>query len=95
MKIEEFLHDIEAHSSYQQQMVFKTIIPAKSAKYGTLGFELEPELVKWLESNKFELYSHQAAALNFIHTGKNVVITTPTASGKTLIFSLAVANAIA
>ncbi|MHA2244138.1 MAG: DEAD/DEAH box helicase [Candidatus Hodarchaeales archaeon] len=95
MKIEEFLHDIEAHSSYQQQMVFKKIIAAKSAKYGTLDFKLEPELVKWLEAKNYQLYSHQAAALNFINTGKNVVITTPTASGKTLIFSLAVANAVA
>lgn len=95
MTIEGFLDDIEAHTSYRQQMVFKTIIPAKSARHGTLDFELEPELVKWLESKEFELFSHQAAALNSIHAGKNVVITTPTASGKTLIFSLAVANSVA
>ena len=95
MAIEEFLHNIEAHSSYRQQIIFQTKIPAKSAKYGKLNFELEPELTDWLEKNDLRLYYHQAAALNSIHTGKNVIITTPTASGKTLIFSLAVANAIA
>ncbi|MHA2408222.1 MAG: DEAD/DEAH box helicase, partial [Candidatus Ranarchaeia archaeon] len=95
MKIEEFLNDIETHSSYRQQMIFKTTIPAKAANFGNLDFELEPELTDWLEQNQLKLYSHQAEALNAIHKGKNVVITTPTASGKTLIFSLSVANAVA
>ncbi len=95
MAIEEFLHSIEAHSSYRQQIIFQTKIPAKSAKYGTLDFELEPELTDWLEKSDLQLYYHQAAALNSIRAGKNVIITTPTASGKTLIFSLAVANSIA
>ncbi|MFX0122429.1 MAG: DEAD/DEAH box helicase [Candidatus Hodarchaeota archaeon] len=95
MKINEFLTHIETHSSYRQQMIFKKIIPAKSAKYGKLDFELEPELTDWLEQKQMKLYSHQAEALNAIHKGKNVVIITPTASGKTLIFSLSVANAVA
>ena len=95
MTIEQFLIDMEAHSSYRQQMIFKTSIPAKSARYGNLDFELEPELANWLDQKQLKLYSHQAEALNAINKGKNVVITTPTASGKTLIFSLSVANAVA
>ncbi len=95
MKIKQFLHEIEANSSYRQQMIFETTIPARLAKYGTLDFKLEPELAEWLKENQLKLYSHQTEALNAIHKGKNVVITTPTASGKTLIFSLSVANAVA
>ncbi|UCE14318.1 MAG: DEAD/DEAH box helicase, partial [Candidatus Heimdallarchaeota archaeon] len=95
MSIEAFLSKIEKEPNYQNQIIFKTVIPAKQAQYGTLGFDLEPELTKWLEQKKIRLYSHQVKALNEIHEGKNVVITTPTASGKTLIFSLAVANSIA
>ncbi|MFX1517946.1 MAG: DEAD/DEAH box helicase [Promethearchaeota archaeon] len=95
MTIDQFLSDMEAHSSYRQQMIFKTSIPAKSAKYGSLEFELNLELANWLKQKQLKLYSHQAEALNAINKGKNVVITTPTASGKTLIFSLSVANAIA
>ena len=30
-----------------------------------------------------QLYTHQAAAAEAVHSGKNVVIVTPTASGKT------------
>src|SRR5215467_7425791 len=40
------------------------------------------------------LYSHQAAAAEAIHTQRNVVIVTPTASGKTLCYNLPVLNAI-
>ncbi|MFX0016456.1 MAG: DEAD/DEAH box helicase [Promethearchaeota archaeon] len=95
MKVEQFLRDIESNSSYRQQIVFKATIPAKSAEYGTLDFDLEPELTEWLEKSQMRLFCHQAAAMNAIQKGKNVVITTPTASGKTLIFSLSVANMIA
>jgi DEAD/DEAH box helicase domain-containing protein len=41
-----------------------------------------------------QLYSHQAAAAEAIHAGKNVVIVTPTASGKTLCYNLPVLNTI-
>jgi DEAD/DEAH box helicase domain-containing protein len=41
-----------------------------------------------------QLYSHQAAAAEAVHAGKNVVIVTPTASGKTLCYNLPIVNAI-
>src|ERR1700675_2055996 len=40
------------------------------------------------------LYTHQAAAAEAVHVGKNVVIVTPTASGKTLCYNLPILNAI-
>jgi DEAD/DEAH box helicase domain-containing protein len=40
------------------------------------------------------LYSHQAAAVEAVHAGKNIVIVTPTASGKTLCYNLPILNAI-
>src|ERR1700676_5213831 len=39
-------------------------------------------------------YTHQAAAADAVHEGKNVVIVTPTASGKTLCYNVPVLNAI-
>jgi DEAD/DEAH box helicase domain-containing protein len=41
-----------------------------------------------------QLYTHQAAAAETVHAGKNVVVVTPTASGKTLCYNLPVLNAI-
>jgi len=40
------------------------------------------------------LYSHQAEAFEFARSGKNVVVVTPTASGKTLCYNLPVLQAI-
>ncbi len=40
----------------------------------------------------FQLYSHQAEACNRIAAAQNVVIVTPTASGKTLCYNLPVLN---
>ncbi len=40
------------------------------------------------------LYSHQAEAARAVHAKKNVVIVTPTASGKTLCYNLPVLNAV-
>jgi DEAD/DEAH box helicase domain-containing protein len=39
-------------------------------------------------------YTHQADAAEAVHAGKNVVIVTPTASGKTLCYNLPILNAI-
>src|SRR5690242_7006475 len=39
-------------------------------------------------------YTHQAAAAEAVHAGKNVVIVTPTASGKTLCYNLPVLHAV-
>jgi DEAD/DEAH box helicase domain-containing protein len=41
-----------------------------------------------------QLYTHQAAAAEAVHGGKNVVIVTPTASGKTLCYNLPVLDSI-
>jgi DEAD/DEAH box helicase domain-containing protein len=41
-----------------------------------------------------QLYTHQASAAEAVHAGQNVVIVTPTASGKTLCYNLPVLNAI-
>jgi DEAD/DEAH box helicase domain-containing protein len=41
-----------------------------------------------------QLYTHQASAAEAVHAGKNIVIVTPTASGKTLCYNLPVLDAI-
>jgi len=41
-----------------------------------------------------QLYSHQAEAMESVHAGRNVVLVTPTASGKTLAYNLPVLQSI-
>ncbi|HVV46970.1 MAG TPA: DEAD/DEAH box helicase, partial [Bryobacteraceae bacterium] len=67
--------------------------PARPAEYTDVPDELNPKLRAVLEARGIErLYSHQAEAWRRVTEGSNVVIVTPTASGKTLCYNLPVLN---
>ena len=54
-----------------------------------------PRLRAIIEKRDFRhLYNHQAEAVNLIQNGRDVVLVTPTASGKTLCYNLSVLNSI-
>ena len=69
--------------------------PAREAQVAPFP-EFLPERVKEaLRSKGVEnLYSHQAVAATLAHQGKNVVVVTPTASGKTLCYNLPILSAL-
>ncbi len=70
-------------------------VPAAEAQYADFPEGLDPRLLAALASRGIErLYTHQADAIEHVLAGRNVVITTPTASGKTLCYNLPVMNAI-
>jgi DEAD/DEAH box helicase domain-containing protein len=66
-------------------------MPAQAGDYADFPASLDPRLVRALRERGIQrLYSHQAAAFHAVCAGRNVVIVTPTASGKTLCFNLPV-----
>ena len=66
-------------------------IPAREAKFAPMPEWVRAELAAaYAEKGVAELYSHQAAAAAAVHEGRNVVVMTPTASGKTLCYNLPV-----
>jgi DEAD/DEAH box helicase domain-containing protein len=70
-------------------------IPAREAAYVPVPDWIRPELAAAYRQNGVEqLYSHQAEAAERLRQGKNVVIITPTASGKTLCYNLPILNAV-
>jgi DEAD/DEAH box helicase domain-containing protein len=75
----------------QGDITLDHLIPASPATYAPLPRDLHPELVAALRSRGIDqLYSHQSEAYASIRNGKNVVVVTPTASGKTLCYNLPV-----
>ncbi len=69
---------------------------AQAARYSDLPATVDERLRKALAARGIErLYVHQAAAWDRIADGMNVVVVTPTASGKTLCYNLPVLNAVA
>ncbi|WP_292490228.1 DEAD/DEAH box helicase [Methanoculleus sp. 10] len=66
-----------------------------TAQYGTLRHQLAPQVKHYLLEKHIRLYSHQCDAINAVAEGRNIIITTPTASGKTLCFNVPVFDALA
>jgi DEAD/DEAH box helicase domain-containing protein len=70
-------------------------IPARQAQWAPMPEWVRPELIAAYRDKGVErLYSHQAHAITAVHEGRNTVIVTPTASGKTLCYNLPVLNGV-
>ncbi|KAL4996999.1 hypothetical protein BDV10DRAFT_195509 [Aspergillus recurvatus] len=63
---------------------------AQPAIYGDLKFALSQDLVNALYNAKriTRFYLHQAEAINHLHDGQNVIVSTSTSSGKSLIYQV-------
>ncbi len=69
--------------------------PAREAQWAGFPAWVNGDLVDAYAAKGIRhLYTHQAAAAEAVHAGKNVVIVTPTASGKTLCYNLPVLHAV-
>jgi DEAD/DEAH box helicase domain-containing protein len=69
--------------------------PARAAQWAEFPAWVQADLrAAYTAKGIRQLYSHQAAAAEAVHAGRNVVIVTPTASGKTLCYNLPVLDAI-
>jgi DEAD/DEAH box helicase domain-containing protein len=70
-------------------------LPAVEAEYAPFPSGIDARLRTALESRGIRsLYVHQAEAIAHVLAGRNVVVTTPTASGKTLCYNLPVLDSI-
>ena len=70
-------------------------MPAEPAQYGPYPEGVDDRLVMALRTRGIEqLYTHQSEAFAHVLAGRNVVSTTPTASGKTLCYNAPVLDAI-
>jgi DEAD/DEAH box helicase domain-containing protein len=70
-------------------------LPSREAQWAPMPDWVRPELVEAYRAKGIaQLFSHQAEAADRVHGGGNVVMVTPTASGKTLCYNLPVLNAV-
>jgi DEAD/DEAH box helicase domain-containing protein len=69
--------------------------PAREAQWAEFPAWVHSDLVAAYAAKGIRRpYSHQAVAAEAVHIGKNIVIVTPTASGKTLCYNLPILNAV-
>ena len=70
-------------------------LPAQGGQYADYPDGVHPALTEALKQKGFDrLYSHQRTSWEALREGKNIVVVTPTASGKTLCYNLPVLNTI-
>jgi len=82
--------------SLSRGVVHHEVIPAREPAYADMPAWLDQRIVRGLASRGIErLYTHQAEAIEAIHAGEDVIVVTPTASGKTLCYALPTLQSIA
>jgi DEAD/DEAH box helicase domain-containing protein len=74
----------------QGQLVHLEMMAARPAQYGELEKPLFPPLAEILARRELRLYCHQAEAVDAARRREDVILSTATASGKSLAFNLPV-----
>lgn len=93
--IEQFISRLKHSSELGPSIVYHHRIPEKTAAFARLDPPFKPELISALNNLGIsKLYHHQVEAIKWIREKKNVVLATPTASGKTFCYNLPVFETI-
>ena len=85
------LQKLENNPRFMANVTFRHTIEAQEGVFEPIP-EFIPQAMRDLLKDKGieQLYSHQAAALQAVQAGEDIVVVTPTASGKTLCYNLPV-----
>jgi DEAD/DEAH box helicase domain-containing protein len=74
---------------FAPNIVVNRLLPAQEGVYEDFPKDLDPRVIEAFKNRGIDrIYSHQAEVWRLAKKGKNVVVVTPTASGKTLCYNL-------
>ena len=90
-----FIERVKGKRFFEDQLVHVRELVARPPVYRDVAGGLHPAVTDVLGKLGIErLYSHQAAAIDHVRDGRNIVIVTGTASGKTLCYTIPVVEAL-
>ena len=93
--LQEFINQLKESAEHRDILSHYHYLPEKPVEYAVGDAGLSPMVLAALERLGIpRLYSHQGEALAAIRAGKHLLVATPTASGKTLIYNLPVLEAL-
>ena len=95
MTLEQIVDALRSRSRFAPQFTAWWTLPEVAARYEEFPPGLDPRIARALERRGIrQLYSHQAEAYRAVVQGADIVVVTPTASGKTLCYNLPVIDTI-
>lgn len=95
MNLTQVLENLRNSGEFRANVTAWKTIPARQALFSDFPQSLDERLRDVLRRRGIHrLYSHQANALERVAAGEDIVVVTPTASGKTLCYNLPVLNRI-
>ncbi len=95
MNLTQILERMRHDKAFSANITHWHVIETKAARYAPFPEGVDPRLLEVLgRKGIHQLYTHQAQAVDAIMQGKDTVVVTPTASGKTLCYNLPVLQSI-
>ena len=95
MNLSQIASYLKDENKYSGQITNWETIPEKEADYVEFPSGISPKLKKiFKDKGLTNLYSHQGKAYEIVDNGDNLIVVTPTASGKTLCYNMPVLDTI-
>ena len=95
LEIAEFLNKLKKNRYFKELWVHHKYLPPTDSKYQNTEKELSPKLHHYLkDSGISNLYLHQARSIDLVRKKNDIVVVTPTASGKSLVYNIPVLESI-
>ena len=95
MNLDQLIGRLQADRAFMDCVTEWRTLPATEGRYAPLPDDMDPRLCDVLRARGIHrLYCHQAECFRLAQQGRDFVVVTPTASGKTLCYNLPVVSAI-
>ena len=95
MNVDQLISSLKADPAFMENVTAWKTLPAAEGRYVDFPDNLDPRIQAVLRNRGIHrLYTHQAASFAAASEGKDFVVVTPTASGKTMCYNLPVISAI-
>ena len=95
MTVAEYIAYLKNNPEFMRNVTNWQVLPAREAKYGEFPESIDSGVLRALHAKGIDRpYIHQAKAIAAAMAGRDIVVVTPTASGKTLCYNVPVLDAI-
>ena len=95
MNLRQYIQSLQNDRAFMENVTNWQEMPARPARYADFPDALDERIVNVLNKRGIcRLYTHQRQAIDAAQRGEDVVVVTPTASGKTMCYNLPVLDSI-